>query len=181
MEAVGAAKEAASLWNAWNVGKIFSGTALCTEIHITNNSDEPIKYITSHIVYCELEVMEPADLPDNLLMPGQKFMFRYKKLSGLLDGSIGPSITHIWTTPAKENVMYRFDNPINGHPEGKCAVCPAGDSSEFSKKKLETNVWESRCRSLRATGKRFGEDGLKVTVTFERKAKKSKKGGDNPL
>jgi hypothetical protein len=90
MEAVGAAKEAASIWNGWNIGKVFSDDALPVKIIFTNNSEDPVKYITSLIVYCELDVMEPDDLEDNLLMPGEKFMFRYKKLSGMLDGSIGP-------------------------------------------------------------------------------------------
>jgi hypothetical protein len=45
MEAATAAKEAASLWNGWNIGKVFSNDALPVKIHFTNNSKEPLTLI----------------------------------------------------------------------------------------------------------------------------------------
>jgi hypothetical protein len=32
---------------------------------------------------------------------------------------------------------------------------------------VETNVWESPCRRLRASSEKFGEDGLRVKVNFK--------------
>ena len=58
------------LFSGYNVAKVFSSTALRMEILFTNNSNEPLKLYTTDKHYCELEVKDPAELPDDLLMPG---------------------------------------------------------------------------------------------------------------
>jgi hypothetical protein len=69
MDPVSAVTTAASIWNGWNIGKIFSN-CLTTEVHFTNNTKAPLKFVNNLILSGSITATEPVDLPGGLLMPG---------------------------------------------------------------------------------------------------------------
>lgn len=91
--AFAAAQAAASIWNGWNVGKIFS-SGLSMEVRFTNKSDETLTLAHCWLAQCVVTKVEPDAC--SVLEPQESMRLRVNKESGLLDGAFGPEVTHIW-------------------------------------------------------------------------------------
>ena len=103
--ALQAASAVASIWNGWNVGKIFS-SGLGMEVRFTNRSDETVTLAHCWLAQCVVTKVEPDAC--SVLEPQESVVLRVNKASGLLEGAYGPEVTHIWRTAEGNWVGYVF-------------------------------------------------------------------------